>query len=169
MARPGINPAVTFRIAWIAVTMAVAATRAGEAQGPERTFVVIVNQARPETDLSREKLVRIFRGDTKFWDTREAIRPILPSVDAREGFISTVLKLTSRDYDRQWKERLFRGENTVVPLEFADDRQSAQIVFSSPTALAIVDLAKSPNLAKAVKILTVDGKASSDADYRMKW
>ena len=169
MARTGINPAVRFRMARMAVAMAVTATTAVEPQSRERIFVVIVNQARPETDLSREKLVRVFRGETKFWDNREAIRPILPSPDAREGFISTVLKLSSRDYDRQWKERLFRGENTSVPLQFADDREAAQIVFSSPTALAIVELAKSPNLAKAVKILTVDGKAPSDADYGLRW
>jgi hypothetical protein len=161
------------RFAALALLAALVGDGAGPGAAADETavhpFVVIVNKARPETDIALHRLVRIYLGEMKFWENREAIRPVLPSPAVRRGFYASVLKLDPRDFDRWWKERVFRGENTFTPIPTLDESQAAQLVFASATAVAVVDPDQSATLGRVVKILTVDGKAYTDPAYRLRW
>lgn len=149
---------------------AQAATADSPATG--RALIVVVNLQRPETDLPLRTLVRIFRGEQRFWDNGDRIYPVLPPEDGpevRERFLTSVLRLDSRAFALHWKNLVFRGDVTDQPISPPDERRAVQSVFSERGGLGLVEGSVVKNLDKVAKILTVNGRDRDAADYPLKW
>ena len=141
--------------------------------GEKVTLVVIVNKARPETDLSSTALGRLYRGESKFWDNEDRVVLFLPpsSLDEalRSRSLSTIAKLNVAEFVRYWQERVFRGENRVAPLTPRDANAAAQAVFGSRSAIAILEAGAVPNLEQVARVLTIDGKTPGSPSYPLSY
>lgn len=139
----------------------------------ELRLAVIVNKARPESNLTTRALEKLLLGETKFWENGDQIRILMPpastSERARQKLFATLLKTHPRDFGHQWQSLVFRGEQSQVPLVLNDERAVAQAVFLSPKAVGIIEADKVSKLAEVVKILTLDGKELDDPSYPLKW
>lgn len=139
----------------------------------ELRLVVIVNKARPESNLTTRALEKILLGESKFWENGDQIKVLMPpasaSERARQKLFATLLKTDPRDFGHQWQGLVFRGEHSQAPLVLNDERAVAQAVFVSLKALGIIEADKVSKLAEVVKVLTLDGKALDDPGYVFKW
>jgi hypothetical protein len=157
-----------------APAMAVGFTTAPEepAAAGARTLVVIVNLQRPESDIPLRTLVRMFRGEQRFWDNGDRVYPVLPPDDppgAREDFLSSVVKLDARGFALHWRNLLFRGSATDQPVAPPDERRAVQSVFAERGAIAVLEGNAVKNVGSVAKILTVNGLERTAADYPLKW
>jgi ABC-type phosphate transport system substrate-binding protein len=148
------------------------APTAAQAQG--RTLVAIVNRARPETNLSRDQLVQIFRGELRYWPAnRDLIQLALPpgSAQARNDFIRRVLQMTPTEWDREWQGKRYRGETGIVPRDLTRT-EVMQAVQSQPRFLAVVELewyrTIDSSQTRDLKILQIDGKSPGEPDYPLR-
>jgi ABC-type phosphate transport system substrate-binding protein len=142
------------------------------AQG--RTLVAVVNRARPETNLSRDQLVQIYRGELRYWPlNRDLIQLALPpgSPQARNDFIRKVLQMTPTEWDREWQGKRYRGEAAVVPRDLTRT-EVMQAVQSQPRFLAVVELewyrTIDASQTRDLKILQIDGKSPGEPDYPLR-
>jgi hypothetical protein len=157
--------------------LADAASRSAElaAAEPEATahsLMVVVNRQRPETDIPLRTLVRVFRGEQRFWDDGDRMYPILPPEDGPEvrgKFLDSAVKLDARAFALHWKNLVFRGDVTDQPISPPDERRAVQSVFSERGALAVIEGSVVKNLDKVAKVLTVNGRDRDAADYPLKW
>jgi hypothetical protein len=156
------------------VLLALLAVASG-AQAQTRTLVAIVNESRPETGISRQELIQIYRGEIRRWPSnRQLIQFALPpgSPGARDAFIRKVLRTTPTDFDREWRAKRFRGESAVIPNPDLSRSEVMQAVATQNHFIAIVELdwlrSIDARFRQAVKILAIDGKAPEDADYPLR-
>ena len=139
---------------------------------PPRVLTVIVNLQRPASDISLHSLVRIFRGEQRFWENGDPVYPVLPPEDApeaREAFLSTVVRLDQRGFALLWKNLIFRGDATDPPFSPPDERHASRTVFAERGAVALVEGSGVKNLERVAKVLTVNGRDRVAADYPLKW
>jgi hypothetical protein len=144
----------------------------GEAAPGGRTLLVLANRQRPESDIPLRTLVRVFRGEQRFWDNGDRVYPVLPPEDEsaiRELFLTSVVKLDARGFALHWKNLVFRGDVTDQPVSPADERRAVQSVFAERGGLALVEGGQVKNLDQVAKILTVNGRDRDAADYPLKW
>jgi hypothetical protein len=154
------------------LALSSAEARADEVEAPHKALLVVVHKDRPESDIPVDKLARIFRGEEKFWSNAERIYPVLPPEDTgvrRQRFLSSLLKLSQREFNLHWKELVFRGDVAEVPLSPPDERGALRTVFASRGGIALVDGGSVKNLSSVVKVLTVSGKSPESLDYPLKW
>jgi hypothetical protein len=138
----------------------------------DRVLVVLVNLQRPESDIPLRSLVRIFRGEQRFWDNGDRVYPVLPPEDlpgAREDFLAAVVKLDSRGFALHWRNLLFRGDATDQPISPPDEKHAVQTVFAERGAIALVAGSGVKNLGQVAKVLTVNGVDRGTASYALKW
>jgi len=154
---------------------ALAATLAAPeepAASGERALVVIVNLQRPEADIPLRSIVRIFRGEQRFWENGDRVYPVLPPDDlggARDEFLGSVVKLDSRGFGLHWRNLLFRGDATDQPISPPDERHAVQNVFAERGAIALVEGSGVKNLGKVAKVLTINGRDRDAIEYPLKW
>lgn len=128
-------------------------------------FYVVINKSRPETMLPLKDLVRIYRGDLRFFSDKTPIVPIQPTdATVNRAFVTSVLKLNPPDYSRLWKEKVFRGDAAKEPLMLGKNEAVLRYVANSLRAIAIIEGPISVD-GMNVRVLTVDGKAPGAPGY----
>jgi ABC-type phosphate transport system substrate-binding protein len=127
-------------------------------------LVVIVNRANPIQDLSSDDLRRIFLGArTSFaGGTRIELAELLP---ARDAFYKAAFDMRSDLVERQWMALVFRGEAQEMPKSFVRPEEVRRFVADHAGGIGFVDLG---HVDGTVKVLTIDGRAPSDAQYRLR-
>ena len=140
-----------------------------------QTLIAIVNRSRPETGLTRDQLVQIYRGEIRRWPTgRQLIQFALPpgSADARDEFIRQVLHMSPPDFEREWRAKRFRGETTLIPNPDLSRTEVMQAVATQPHFIAVVELdwfrSIDARFTEDIKVLRIDGKAPDDATYPLR-
>src|SRR3954469_24884476 len=137
-----------------------------------RVLVVLVNLQRPESDIPLRSVVRMYRGEQRFWDNNDRVYPLLPPDDLagmKEDFLASVIKLDPRGFALHWRNLIFRGDATDQPIAPPDERHAAQTVFAERGAIALVEGSSVKNLAKVAKVLTVNGIDRSAPEYPLRW
>lgn len=127
-------------------------------------LVVIVNRANPIQDLSSDDLRRIFLGTrtTFAGGVRIEVTELLP---VRDAFYKKTLGMRSDLVERQWMALVFRGEAQAIPKSFVRPEEVRRFVADHPGGIGFVDVA---HVDGSVKVLTIDGLASSDPQYRLR-
>jgi hypothetical protein len=140
-----------------------------------RTLVAIVNRERPETNLGRNELVQIYRGEIRRWpNSRQIIQFALPpgSADVRNEFIRKILQMTPTDFDREWRGKRLRGESTLIPNPDLSRTEVMQAVATQRHFIAIVELewlrSIDARFTRDVKILSIDGMAPDATGYPLR-
>jgi len=174
MSRQGVKIVLAMAVAAgsLVAPAAALAAAAGEATSGGGALVVVVNLQRPETDMPLRTLVRVYRGEQRFWENGDRAYPVLPPEDApdlRDRFLAAVVKLDARSFTLHWKNLVFRGDVTDPPISAPDERRAVQSVFAERGGIALVEGAVVKNLAKVAKVLTVNGRDKDAADYPLKW
>src|SRR5262249_846284 len=139
---------------------------------PARVVAVIVNLQRPVSDIALHNLVRIFRGEQRFWENGDPVYPVLPPEDMpelRDAFLGCVVKVDAGGFALLWKILVFRGDATDPPFSPPDERHATRTVFAERGAIAIVEGATVKNLERVAKVLTVNGRDRDADDYPLKW
>ena len=141
------------------------------AGAPETTEIasdlaVVVNGTNPVDELSMAELRRILLGDRRFWRGNVQVKLVLPRVGSRERdkLLTTLVGMSSLEFARYWKDKVFRGEAPDEPPSLSIDG-SSRYVSENPGALAFV---AHKNIRADVKILRVDGKLPGAPGYVLK-
>lgn len=102
-------------------------------------FVVVVNQANPVEQMSREELSRLFLKRTPRWPDGRAVVPIDLSASSlvRAAFTKAVHGRPISTIQAFWKQELFSGRSTP-PVVAADEGEALERVRSSPDAVTYV-------------------------------
>ena len=145
---------------WQVVVLAIAL--APQAAYPQ--VAVIVNRANPVTNLSRDKLQRLYLGaSTTFPDGGSVV--LFESPPARRAFYQSLLHMSELAMTRHWIGVMFRGEN-ANPLRAIDGADALRrAVAETPGALAFISVAA---VDSTVKVVTVDGRHPRDPGYPLR-
>ena len=148
-------------------TLAVAVTPLRAAR--RVSFAVLVNPKAVQ-NLSRADLVRVLKGDMRFWSNHQAIRIILPPRASESDFERVLRPLVSLDvasFQRMWEMRRAHGETTTIPIVAPDEQMAIRAVVTDSSFLAIIDADKvsaiPPAMKTSIQVLTVDNRMP-DAD-----
>jgi hypothetical protein len=164
------------RLTVLLVLLAGPAMASGLAPAPDdaaggRVLVVLVNLQRPESDIPLRSLVRMYRGEQRFWENNDRVYAVLPPDDLagmKEDFLTSVIKLDPRGFALHWRNLIFRGDATDQPIAPPDERHAVQTVFAERGAIALVEGSGVKNLEKVAKVLTVSGIDRNDPGYPLR-
>lgn len=131
---------------------------AGEAQ-PERAeaFTIVVNEANPLADLTRDQAARLFLRKVGRWQSGDPVMPVdLPSSSpVREAFSTRVLGRSVSAIRAYWNAQIFSGREPPPP-EKASEADVLAFVRSTPSAIGYV--ARDTELPKGVRAITVKSR-----------
>ncbi|MGC2694971.1 MAG: hypothetical protein WA738_04190 [Candidatus Angelobacter sp.] len=143
----------------LAVLLAGASPAADNANG----MVAVVNPTNPINDLSVTDLRRILLGERRFWKGNVQVKLALPQAGSRERdkLIGSLLGISTAEFARHWRAKVFRGEAPDEPLSLPDSSMG-QYVVETPGALALITR---KNLPAGVKVLKIGGKGPGESSY----
>jgi hypothetical protein len=152
----------------LTLLLALTAVDLAAAEVAQKKLLVIVSPSQSITDISLADLRRIYLGQLSRWPTRHRIVVVLPSPRSPEGelFIKHVIRMAELDYAQYWIGAVFRGQAAAAPLVASTAAEARRFVASQPDAIAVI--ADVP-IDSSVRVLTVDGKPASAADYPLEW
>ena len=104
-----------------------------------RTELVVIGNATGLTELSRDDLRAIFRGERSVWSTNTTVTIVLPSTRSpdAEAFASQVLGMSRGAMQRFWLGLVFQGRASP-PVSFDTAAEIVQFVRRTPGAIAVV-------------------------------
>ena len=149
----------SWRAAGLSLVVLLAASRAGHAQ-----VAVVVHPSSAESNLSKDKLRRLFLGQTTTFPSGKHAR-LATHVPSAEQFNRTLLGLPSEIVRSRWLAMAFRGEAITHPIEFVNTEDVMRFVREHPDAVAYVPLAR---VDASVKVLRIDGRRPGDAGYVLR-
>jgi hypothetical protein len=154
---------VAFLLAGLGSASATAPVAADE---PPTYLAVVVSKNTELSELSLHELRRIYLGERVDAAGRRLI-PInyAPMSRDRVGFDRAVLGMSPDEAARYWIDRKIRGESgPPVTVETADVLQ--RVVTRLDGAIGYVRVGA---LSDQVKVIRIDGKAPTDADYPVRY
>lgn len=155
-------------ICMVAAFLAVlAGTQAAHGEAPP-ALAVVVNKARPESNLTRRELANIYLGEKKFWDGGNPLQPVLPpksAPDVKDRFITLLTGLTPAEFGREWEGKVFRGESNHPPVILTTEKETVGYVYMIPNAIAVLPADSVAKYLKVIKVLSIDGKKPGDEGY----
>jgi ABC-type phosphate transport system substrate-binding protein len=128
-------------------------------QAEAGNVVVIVNQAKEETELTLKDLLKIYKGDKKSWKNGGTIHLNLPPSGSppMEALLKNVFHYTSEEeLSKLYLLEVFQQNITTVPPYSVSDNESIQKVSQDPYGIALVDESNIPEGADVVKKI-IDG------------
>jgi hypothetical protein len=151
-----------------ALLLGLTAVDLAAAEVVQHRLLVIVSPSQPITDISLADLRRVYLGQLSRWPTRHRIVVVVPSPRSPEGtlFIKRVINMAELDYSQYWIGAVFRGQAAAAPLVAASPAEAKRFVASQPDAIAVIADVVTDS---SVRVLTVDGKPASAADYPLAW
>lgn len=141
----------------VMVLLALAAPVRGGAQN----VAVVVNPANSLSDLSLDKLRRLYLGQTRTFPDGSHAR-LGRHTPSASVFDRSALGLQPDIVRSRWMAMIFRGEQTTLPAELATADDVKRFVKEHPDAIAFLPSAQGD---ASVKIVAIDGKRPGDAGY----
>jgi hypothetical protein len=141
----------------VLVLLAVASPSRARAQG----LVVVVNPANSLSELSMDKLRRLFLGQTRTFPDGSHAR-LARHTSSAGTFDRRALGLQPDIVRSRWMAMIFRGEQTTLPAELASVDDVKRFVREHPDAIAFLPSGQAD---ATVKVVAVDGKRPADAGY----
>lgn len=117
------------------------------------SYKVIVNKDNPVSELSKDKVSKLFLKKTKKWDNGDKVNPVDLFSDSsiRKSFTKQVLGKTVGAIKAYWQKKIFSGKG-IPPAEKNNDREVIAYVKSKPGAIGYVSANANTNSVKVVKV-----------------
>ena len=152
--RPGRARLARLTLA-LALGSQMAAQEPPPAEHPEKeSFQVVVNAQNPATELSANRVARMFLKRVKRWDHGVRVTPIDLGLNskAREAFTETVHRKSVTAIKSFWQRMIFSGRD-APPEEMRSEQEILEFVRTHPGAIGYV--AADTPLGNGVKELDV--------------
>jgi ABC-type phosphate transport system substrate-binding protein len=139
--------------------------------GGAGSFVVVVHQSNPNTNLMFADVRAFFSGATKQWPNGSKV--VLVERDAgsatHQFLLEHILHMTSVEYKRHLLSIEFAGEAPVALKVLNSEQAACKFVFNVPGAIALIEI-HSLNLAECGGLATVriDGRLPGQEGYRLR-
>jgi hypothetical protein len=133
---------------------------------PAGDYAVVVNEERPEEDISFDRLRKTFRAERAFWEDGDRVTLAMPLQGSPERLflLGNLLNTTERSLKRHWREMRYQDKVTGPP-DRMPRAEALQTVAGDKGAVTLVKADQLPEDAPGVKVLAVDGKKPGDAGY----
>jgi hypothetical protein len=129
-------------------------------------IAVVINPKNDTNDLSSAELRQILLGERRFWKNKAPLTIVLrePGSREREEVIAS-LRMSDAEFGQHWRDRVFRGEASAVPLSVPSNGVASQVVRDNAGGVTFV---LGRNLSPDLKVLKIDGKFPGEAGYPLK-
>lgn len=147
------------------------ARAASHEKGSEKHLLVVINRANPLTDISRKDLRRILVREKRTWADGSEIALVLS--DTQSSLLARILKTAAKmnlaDFQRGVLMEQYQGGQGGKPiLRFLDSADACmEVVVRNVHAITLIEEGEPVygQLPGNLKVLTIEGKAFSDAGY----
>jgi hypothetical protein len=128
------------------------------------TIAVVVNPANLERGMSSAELCDILLGERQRWPNGRRIQALVPPAGSPEWTVvlRAVCRLSEAGFSRQVGSRRAFGRSVRPPQAVADASELRRRVAASVDAIGLV---AAPQLDGTVKVLSIDGRLPTDAEY----
>jgi len=129
-------------------------------------IAVVINPKNDTSELSSADLRKILLGDRRFWKNKAPLTIVLrePGSRERQDVIAS-LGMSDAEFGQHWRDRVFRGEVSAVPLSVPSNGMASQVVRDNAGGVTFV---LGRNLSPDLKVLKIDGKLPGEAGYPLK-
>lgn len=126
-------------------------------------FVVIVHQSNPVTELTTDRLSRIFLRKLDRWDDGVRIAVVDHAADSRlyGSFATVVHRRSSAAVVSYWQQQIFSGRKMPPPVE-KTDRDVLAFVRENPHAIGYI--ARSTPPGPGVRVLGITSERADNGD-----
>ena len=130
-------------------------------QAPSGDFWVVVHESNPVTELTADRLSRIFLRKLDRWDDGARIAVVDQAADSRlyGSFATAVHRRSSAAVVSYWQQQIFSGRKMPPPVQKTD---RAVLAFVSGDAHAIGYIARSTPIGPGVKVVGVSSERDPD-------
>jgi len=138
-----------------------------KAAPPKEGLAIIVNRENPVENLSMAELRTVFLGERSHWPNGRRITIVMmePGQSEREAVVRDICRMSESDLRRRYLQGLLTGEVLVSPKTLSSPVGVLKFVFNVPGAIGYV---RPEDLDDSVKVVRIDGRLPSDADYPLK-
>jgi len=138
-----------------------------KAAPPKEGLAIIVNRENPVENLSMAELRTVFLGERSHWPNGRRITIVMmePGQSEREAVVRDICRMSESDLRRRYLQGLLTGEVLVSPKTLSSPVGVRKFVFNVPGAIGYV---RPEDLDDSVKVVRIDGRLPSDADYPLK-
>ena len=129
-------------------------------------LAVVINPKNDTNDLSSAELRQILLGERRFWKNKAPLTIVLRETGSRErDEVIASLKMSDAEFSQHWRDRVFRGDASAVPLAVPSNGMASQVVRDNPGGVTFVLVR---NLSPDLKVLKIDGKFPGETGYPLK-
>ena len=125
------------------------------------TLVVVVSPDNPISDISQERLRRIYLGKVITFTGNIRIQ-LVESDCCIDFFYKTVLEKTIGQVRKLWLRNIFSGRDCLPPKPF---RKSKDLLNQIKTTKGSIGFLPLNEIDDSVKVLSIDGKQPDDSGY----
>jgi ABC-type phosphate transport system substrate-binding protein len=117
------------------------------------SYKVIVNKDNPVSELTKDKVSKLFLKKAKKWDNGNKVQPVdlFSGSTVRKSFSKGIYGKTVAAIKAYWQKQIFSGKG-IPPAEKNRDREVIAYVKSKPGAIGYVSAKANTNGVKVVKI-----------------
>ncbi len=133
----------------------------------DNDLAVVVNKANSVSNLTKSQLRKLVLGEQGSWPGGAKVTVALrsPGSPERSGVLKVVCRMSEDDYTQHSMHSDFTGESITPPRILSSNAAIRQFVASSPGAVGFIPL---KDVNDSVKVISVDGVAAGEADYKIK-
>ncbi len=115
-------------------------------------FTLIVNQANPESSISKSDAKSIFLGKKSTWSDGTAVQPVQQKKSAiHKGFTKAITGKSSKQFANFWKKATFTGTG-VSPKSLPNDAEVMAFIAANAGAIGYVSAGTAIVSVKALEI-----------------
>jgi phosphate transport system substrate-binding protein len=135
--------------------------------GMAQDLAVVVNKSNTVDNLTKAQLSKIILGEQAAWPGGKKVSVILRAhgQPEREGVLRSVCGMSEDDFAQHLLHASFNGDSAPPPKALATPEAVRSLVAVLPGGIGFL---KAADLNDSVKVVTVDGVAAGDADYKVK-
>jgi len=137
------------------------------AVAPDEALALIVHKSNPVENLTWEELRKLCMAERRQWPSSRRVTIVLrePAQPEREAVLKQVYGFTEQEFNRFFLQGTFTGEVQSAPKQLATALGVRRFVFNVPGAIGFVRVS---DLDDTVKVVRLDGKAPTDAGYKLR-
>lgn len=128
------------------------------------SIAIVVHPSVVVTDVSMDKLRRIFLAEQQFWEGGGRITVLVgaPGAKARRIALDRIYRMSEREFRKYWIAKIFRAEVPSGPKLVLTSGMALELVTAIPGSISFVP-ASSVN--DSVRILSIDGLMPDQPNY----
>ena len=137
------------------------------AAAAEEALAIIVHKSNPVENLTWDELRKFCLVERHQWPSSRRVTIALrePGQAEREAVLKQVYGFNEHEFNRHFLQGTFTGEVQSVPKQLATGLGVRRFVFNVPGAIGFV---RAGELDDTVKVVRLDGKAPTEAGYKLR-